>query len=296
MRKAPILPVNWPMPLRDGCSILDICRIRCRADGIGISKWETDQHGPSEELRKKIAEWCRGGTKIRIESLNGAGEPLGSITYQIPETPMPPTPQAQEQPQNTTTNDHALNSILSMAKENHASLMSLAGKVVETLGIVSKNSEGFAEAIRKGKSEAPEFFVKLFQDLQKEIGVEREKRIEAEKDRDVLAVLLKTEQEKAKLGSSNPMVSGLREVKEMMNIKPPTIEEMAGKMFEAIKLGKTEDIIRLLQLQPEEDRILVGVNIVLGIIIATPIEKRQEVFANMQQKIMEKVAPSQPEA
>lgn len=294
-------PDSWQMPLKAGAQAAEACRIKIRPEGAKTRMWDADRHSPSPEMRREIKEWLieESVKRFRMETMNGAGESIGSATYEYeyssPEVPKMP-PENRTEPKNP----EELSAAVQMMREVGNTVSGVVRVVNESMTIMSANSESFAETIRKTRMEAPAFFVELYKDQGKALDSANQKREEAEKQRDALALLLR-QSEKEKSGdkpseTTSSTVAALKEVKEIFSMAQPTIPQILQKMMDALKQGKTADLQELLRQQSDDDRAEIAAGVVLASLLATEPAKREAFQEAVKLKIMTKVAAAQQAA
>lgn len=265
---------KWTVPLKADKSPQEICRIRIRPEGGEPNTWDADEHSPDQKLREEIAKWLseRPIKRFRLESLNGASEPLGSKTYHVPETVVMNEPQKPAAYADST----AL----------VAGLTGMAEKMGKALETVAKNSESLAESLRKSRMDAPQFMVDQLSDKDRQIKELSSKLQTAETERDVALVMV----QKAGEGkTTSTAVELLREVNTTFNKAQPSIPDMLKKMLQAVKAGKLEDLMNLLKSEPDLSRAEIISNVVLAGLAATDPEKREEWQGVVLQKVQAKV-------
>lgn len=265
---------KWSVPLKPDKSPEELCRIRIRPEGGRPQSWEADRNSPSDKLRSDVAKWLSDNAvkRFRLESLNGASEPLGSKIYIMPET------EPMNEPQKIAVSADSSSLIAGMT-----GMADRMGKALET---VAKNCESMAESLRKSRMEAPAFMVEQLRDEQKQNHELRAKLQAAETERDVALVMVQQVKEGK---TSSTAVELLREVNSAFNKAPPSIPDMLKKMLEAVKGGKLADLMNLLKSESDMSRAEIIANVVLAGLAATEPAKREEWQQLVWTKIQEKV-------
>jgi len=265
---------SWSVPLKPDKSPEEICRIRIRPETGEPKTFEADRYSPSDKLWKEVSDWLSANPtkRFRLESLNGASEPLGSKTYYMPATePM------------TEFQKTAISADSSAAVVGIVNMAEKMGKALDTVGGIA---ESMAESLRKSRNDPPQFMIDQLRQREQRIEDLQKKLQQAETERDVALVMV----QKATEGkTSSTAVEILREVNTTFNKAQPSIPDMLKKMLEAVKSGKLQDLLNLLRGESDESRAEIIANVVVAGLAATDAAKRNEWQALVLEKVQAKV-------